>query len=493
MDNRSPHFEDFKEKLCQVGFIDTMQVIWGYMRNLQFNKEIPSDIELPPKYDIHSDVNLRRLNGIGEWEFDLILFYSILLSPKNTIPRYSLKEFKNLGSVVNDIRKIRDELEGTLKNDKDRVSREFFRVMHRQFPWQENINIFYTYRFYKIFSHPTLNELIYKKTGLSIKELYMCGILITGYFNNYFCSKTQIKSTVTGITDAMLNSFIKFFSIQTEEFIKKYKSTYTIDDSFLYNFNPVRSYPILIHKSNFYCPIPTYLFWKMTNGIYYDIVNEKGFDNAIGESFEKYCGLVLQKSVTKKSIEVFSEISYGKPIKKSSDWILRERNTILFIECKAKRLRLGSKVFLTKSDDIEKDLLKMKDFLVQTYKAANEAIENKIPGIICKEHTKLYILVLTLEEWFVSFNPTIDQKIRQMVSTELGSLGLSDTLIDKYPYFITSISSFERDCQVINKFGLGKFYDKMVLNEVQELKKGFKYKEIFEGDFDKEFFSNLSN
>lgn len=487
-DNALKYYNSFIERICKVGFIDTLQVIWGYIRNLQFYKEIPSDIETPPKYNTHQDPNARRAVGIGEWEFDIILLYSILYSPKETTPRYTLKKFSYLRLVVNDIRQIRDEIDKSIIPKKEDVFKEFFRIMHRQFTWQENINIFYTYRFYKIFSHPLLKALIRQKTNLNIKELYQTGLLLAGYFNNKFFSRIPMKTEVSWFTEEIFMSFVNFFGISTDDFIKNYKDKITFDDSFLYSFNPLRSFPLLIHKNLLYCPIPTYLLWKMTNGIYYDLVNEKGFGNAIVKSFEDYCGLVFEKSFTRKQIKIIPEITFKKGGKKSCDWIFIEENTFLFIECKVKRLRLDSIIRFNNNIDFENDIDKMIGFIFQTYKSVHDAIGEKIPNIDIDDLSQIYVVILTLEDWHLDLNPFLDKKIQSDLQDKFQEKGIDKAIIEKYPYIIRSISLFERDCQIIDIYGLPEFYKRLKSNTLHDLKENFIYKEIFEDDINKDLF-----
>jgi hypothetical protein len=415
--------------------------------------------------------------GIGEWEFDIILLYTILYSPKEISTWYSLKNFSYMRLVVNDIRLLRDEIDKTIIPEKELVFKEFFRIMHRQFLWQQHINYTYTYRFYRIFKHPDLYDLIKKKTNLDLRDMYRTGLLLTGYFINNFNSSNQIKTSL--IPQETFHSFLDFFSIDTADFIKKYKDKFIFDDAFLYRFNPLRSYPILIHKENLYCPIPNYIIWKITNGIYYDIVNEKGFDKAFGKSYEDYCGFVLKKIIAKKGIQIIPEISYGKPTKKSSDWILKENNTFLFIECKAKRLRLDSITQFNDNDDLRKDIDKMIGFIFQVYKSVNDAINRRIPNIIITDSSEIHLIILTLDDWHLDLDPFLNNQIKGDLISKFKEAQIPINLIERYPYLVRSIGSFEGDCQLINKFGLHIFYQKLISNTLTDLSDNFTYEDLF--------------
>jgi hypothetical protein len=481
-------YNRFIGRICKIEFVETLQTIWGYVRNLQFGKDLPHDIILPPKYNLEPNSNYNRSIGVPEWEFDIILLYSILYSPKETSPWYSLKDFSFLRLIVNDIRLIRDEIDKSIIPNKEDVFKEFFRLMHRQFIWQQPINKTYTYRFYKIFSHPYLHELIRKKTNLDLKDLYKSGLLFTGYFINHLVSPIPLKTQLPWFTEEIANSFLNFFSIRTEDFINKYKDKFELDDAFLYKFNPNRAYPLINHKGSIYCPIPTYIMWKITNGLYYDIVAERGFDEAFGKSFEDYCGLVFSKVITNKRIQVIPEIIYGKPQKKSTDWILKEGNTYLFVECKAKRLRLDSITQLKNNYDLSDDLDKMVGFIFQVYKSVIEALNKNIPGINLDDNSHVQIIIVTLDEWHLDLDPFVDNNIRNELKLKFYSASLDTRLLDKYPFFIRSIGYFENDCQLINEFGVCTYYNKFKINKLSEISDSFKFKDIFAKEIDSEFF-----
>lgn len=490
MDDIKKQYEEFKEKICLIGFIDTLYVIWAFSNNLQYNKPTPSDIELPPKYNDYNDPNYRRVFGFPEWELDIILLFTLLYSPRNTIALHSLKSFKNCASIINNIREIRNVVEKSYLGN-DEVLSEFFRIAHRQFPWQQNINASIAYKFFYIFSHPTLNDLIKSKTGLSTYELYITCLLFTSHFKNTFYKEIDLKYSIGKIPDEQIRKFINYFSITPCEFKERYENTIKYDNQFLYNFNPIRKHPIIAYNNRLYCPIPTLLLWKITNGMYYDIVNEKGFDKAMGESFEAYCGLVLRK-VLDSRIKIIPEIPYGKSYgKKSADWILIEKNSFLFIECKAKRLKLGSKLELLKSDDIYSDLDKMAEFINQAYKSLNDAINNIIPGINISACSKIYVLVLTLEDWFLDLAFNYKDYIYKSVCDRLLKNKLSLDMISKYPYFIFSSDNFEKNIQVINKFGLDLFFEKYKNNSISDLIDQTPIYELFIDEFKKEILQSF--
>jgi hypothetical protein len=231
--------------------------------------------------------------------------------------------------------------------------------------------------------------------------------------------------------------------------------------------------------------------WKITNGIYYDIVNESGFDKAFGKSFEEYCGFVFKKVLANRNIQIIPEITYGKLNKKSSDWILFEDNTCIFIECKAKRLRLESITRFNDNEDLKNDINKMIGFIFQVYKSINDAINNKIPKISIINNTEIYVIILTLDDWHLDLDPFLNKQIRNDLKSKFVSARMDTTIIDKYPFLIRSIGLFETDCQLINAFGLHSFHQKMITNNLSDLSDNFKFEDIFASEMDDELFSGI--
>ena len=72
------------------------------------------------------------------------------------------------------------------------------------------------------------------------------------------------------------------------------------------------------------CPIPTLFFWRVTSGLYYDIVGHKSFNRAFGKSFEDYVGAVLNKVYNQTKFDIIKETKYivSKSTEDTVDWIL---------------------------------------------------------------------------------------------------------------------------------------------------------------------------
>src|SRR5262245_55212682 len=91
------------------------------------------------------------------------------------------------------------------------------------------------------------------------------------------------------------------------------------------------------------CPIPTFLLWRLTNGVYYELLREPEFSNAYGDAFQGYVGAVLERANT-GSLRVYPEAQYqvGKDRRDTIAWLTEDVSAVLFVESKAKRLQLAA-------------------------------------------------------------------------------------------------------------------------------------------------------
>jgi hypothetical protein len=453
--------------------------------------EFPIDVPLPIAFDYKSDLPTRRYNGILDHEIDF-LCKEIIINGK-LVSNKSLKDRNNLSSVVNYLRmNLVDVVEKENKKNNHDFLIEFNRIVHQQFQWQHEYGSKVIMRYYKIFSSKKLNELITSVLGISVFQLYLLGIFYSGICFRHFFNIYPIKSQIDFISNDMLNFFLESYSSTLEELRTKMVQYQEINDKIFYAYNPLIEKPIIRNSFDFFSPIPVLIIWQITNGTYYKILNQKGFENAFGESFESYTGEVIRKILnSRKDITLVNETSYDKGGKKTSDWIVYTDDCIVFIECKTKRMRFDSKFETNISISLDGDLEKMASFVVQIYKTYLDYSNNKYDNISYNNNRKFVPLVITLEDWYVNFNHKLKKIIHEKIIAlfEIEIIPLS--LLDDFPYFIRSMADFESSFQFACEIGLRNYFDKVEKNQLQELSKKFKYKELFLDEYKHIFFNPI--
>ncbi len=488
------------KKLC---IDDSFFVIWNYAQYLQFGKKIPKIIEVNPTFYLNDSINWR----VKEWELELLTKEIIINSQNSSSCSISLKKLSYFSSMVNKLRSLRDEIAKTYST-KENVITELYRIAHRQFPWQSQPNIEYLFRYYKIYSIPALNDIIKKVVGLTIRDLYIVGLSFIGYYlekpDTPLPFSTKLNVEKVGIDLCKMNKFLNFTSETLLTLKEKLIKEQEFNDKFEYIYNHIRACPIIRmpykKKDSLVCPILTLLFWRITSGLYYEICTEKDFGVNFGSSFQEYVGHVIEKANNNKEIKFIKEEEYniGRNRKDTVDWIVYDRDSALFIECKTKRMILPGKIELKDSLLIEEELNKMAKFILQIYKTIDDYLNNKYPSFNYEEKRQIYPLILTIEDWFLFGYKRLDV-LKKIIIKEFNDINLPVDYLKKMPYSICSVEEFEDIMQVMQITCIKKFMDKKVFDQEKNewlfhsfISKDFpeeskKLKFLFKDDFSKLF------
>lgn len=484
-------YKPLRNKIRKHNLIESLFIVWAYSRNYTFSLPFPSEIELPNGYDETAQLNLRRMKGINEFELEFLIREFILHC--HTLPdKQSILKKKQLGKIVDYLRSDFDNGLHKIFEGED-ILIDSNRWSHRQFKWQIGYDRNDLLRYHKIFSDKNVDELIKKITKLTVNEIHLVGSYIFSVSGNIFRHQFPVKSTSNIVKQEMFDKFFELFSMDIEEAKRWMKETYRMDETILYSFNPITAKPILIIGNSFICPLHLLLFWQITNGLYYHIVNEPEFKVVFGDSFENYIGEVINDVLETDNKTLVKEFIYGKEEKKTSDWILLDISTIVFIECKSKRMTLSAKSELDMKKGLDDEIEKMSTFVVQIYKTYIEYASNKYGQIDFNENLFFVPILVTLEPWFINYNLKIPEMVKNKVREKLLGLDIDINLLEEHPYHIFSCEEFESEIQIISELGGRKFNDLYNKNEIIEFKKNFQYKPLFQGQYEETFVKPLKN
>jgi len=456
---------NYIRKLCAD---DSLFVIWNYTQYLQFGKKISKEIEVNPALLYRKDTKGWRPN---EWELELLVKEIIINSSETYPSSTSLKKWNHFYTVLNKLRYLRDEIAKTYI-DKGNVLTEFYRIAHRQFPWQSRADFKFLFRYYKIFSNSTINDIVQKMLGISVRDLYYIGLAFIGIYleKPEILLPLQLDLEKLDINIDKVNRFLNFTSENLSVLKEKIVEEQKFDDRFEYTYNPMRAFPIIKMsfngKDSLVCPIVTLLFWRITSGLYYEICDEKDFGNNFGHSFQKYIGKVIEKANNNKMIKFMEEEEYyvGRNRKDTIDWIVYDKDSALFIECKARRISLPAKTELRDNSIIVKELDKMTKNILKIYKTIDDYCNNLYPSFKYEEERQIYPIIITIEDWFL-FGDKRPDILDKMIIEEFNNINLPIDYLEKMPYSICSVQDFEVMMQVMQTTYIKKFMDRKVFNK----------------------------
>jgi hypothetical protein len=201
-----------------------------------------------------------------------------------------------------------------------------------------------------------------------------------------------------------------------------------MNDGFLYAYHPLRAFPLIRlkyqDKDSLICSLPTLLFWRFTNGVYYEICKKPGFDNAFGDAFQWYVGQVIERGTRRESTCFHPESRYwiGKDSKRTVDWIVEQDGAAIFVEAKTMRLAHQAKVEIIGKDVLPIDLDKLAAMVVQAYKSIRDYKASHYPHFPFNPNRKIYPIIVTLEDWFL-MGPKLINQLRADVIRRLARMG----------------------------------------------------------------------
>jgi hypothetical protein len=291
-------YKPLRNHLRKVCLADSLAVIWSYIQNLQFGTAIASDIEVHGDF-LKKTKRIEKISMVSEWELETLCTELILnASEANTCPK-TLKTWSWFAGAVNKLKSLENDIYKNLVG-KENILVEVHRIAHRQFPWQVGRpnNIFIT-RYFKIYSHPALAEILYRKLDLATQELFYIGFAFLGVYLDHFSLFYPPQIEIPRITIETLEKFLKHFSLDVTSLRQRLIADQEMNEKFAYAYSSLRAYPLIRmtyqDKDSVACPLPTLFFWRLTNGVYYELYNEEGFAEAFGAAFQGYVGRLSEK------------------------------------------------------------------------------------------------------------------------------------------------------------------------------------------------------
>jgi hypothetical protein len=478
-------YKKFRNRIKQLGLLDTLYIIWVKSIFNQFDIPLPSDFTILHKSGINTKptkLEIMLYNGLDH-ELDIILIETLYSASEVPTKGRTLKDPNVLSKALKEIREINDYISTQIKPKND-VFRSLHRIAHQQFFWQNKVNSHSLFPYFFVYNDPNMARIVKEKIGLSPYEIFIIGIYYTFLFQKYFAISDHQISQLKIIQTEKLEKFIHEFSIDIDQLRIDIKRNLRVDEKIFFTFNPLRATPIIKSKKQYVSPMPVLIYWAITKGLYYKINNHKSFSKSYGSAFQALIGKIMERAIFNEKLNISPEFEYyvGKERKDSVDWILKDNDEILFIECKTKRMTRSAQFSFTK-EEMDYDRNKMIGFILQAYKSYLDYEHNNYINHQFSKKIKPRILILTLEDWFIELNQTESGILKDTIQAKLNENKIDGSLMEKVPYYIKSTSRFISDIQIINAVGLKKYFELREKNALQEFEDKFIYNNLFEKDF----------
>jgi len=442
-------YKPLRNRLRTLSLMPSLMGIYRYSLFVQFDQPLPQALRYP---------NFGRIKpletGLYDWTLELIARELILNAPESAAR--AMTAWNEFAELANLIRHIENETWGSLPNGADLIEYEMMRIAHRQFPWQVRPNSRLIASYFKLYSNPRLAGLMTAAFGMTAVELFQLALSISGHFLGNPILRAPLINQVNAVPQDAVDRFIGRVSLCLDELRERIRQAQAYNVNWAYAFDPLRTWPIIdLGDQRLFCPMPTLLLWRLTEGIYFDLVqHRKPFDRHFGLAFQDMIGEVVRAADQAGRLQALPEQRYGtrqKP-RDSVDWIVQDDTAAIFLECKASRLKAQAKVDVHDTTTIDAEITRLAGFVVQVYATLADAQVGAYP------HWKpdgrpIYPMVVTLDDWIPSGHALLGG-LDAAVRDGLGARGLDPALVEDSPYTLCSLYEFEAAARAFASDGI---------------------------------------
>jgi hypothetical protein len=389
-------YKPLRNRLRQRSILQSLHTVFRFIQFLDFDVPLPQELSPPAMLSFRA----RMRWGIVQWEFEILAREIILNGDKHS--KSHLASWSDVAREINAIKYLENETWGIHSKHEDDVLYELVRIAHRQFPWQKGMTQPHIARYSRLYEDDGLDSMIRAQYGMSHAEMLQLAVALSGHFLKNFVIRLPLKNEINNVPTQVCADFINRFSSTIDELRREYQRHQSYDINWAYTFNPLRAKPLIrINANSAICPIPTFLLRRVTNEIYFDLVQDQvGFARHFGPAVQGLLGEIARSADKLDRFDVIPEARYGSKgaPKDTVDWIIADDTGSLFIECKAARTRFRGISDLTDRSFIDAEFERVRGFTAQLYKSMHSAMRGEYPN--WKPNGKpVYPLIVTLEDW----------------------------------------------------------------------------------------------
>lgn len=447
-------YKPFRNYMRRFAMVPSLLQLWGYFVCITENRPLAPALAVgkPPHLDLRAH--------LYPWDLEILVREVILNA--DTRGSDALHHWNGLAEAVNHIRRL-EGVPYEEGEDRANIMVDLQRIPHRQFRWQSGSakRAAQIVRAWKIFGSDELDAKVLAQIGMDMRQLLRLGMAVTGgLLNRPFLDLGSDYSSI-GVPPATSRPLLERLTCDLPTLRDRIRQCQQYNDAWLYAAFPLEHTPLIRldpeNPDQLLCPVPRYLLNRVTSGVFYDIVNSDGFANPYGDAFQRYVGEVVLATVPTPPFTAIEVLPYAESkgkLKHGTDWIVSDGTGHLFIECKTKRLSLGSKN-VTDPEAVARDLAAMTQAIVQNYKNLLDAKK----GITTwhPDDLPIYPVIVTLEDWHL-FSTHFTGQLQDEVSEALAKEGIDSVIINDMPYTVTSVSELESVLQVVATRGISPVF-----------------------------------
>jgi hypothetical protein len=387
---------------------------------------------------------------IGPWELETLLLEYLEVSPANDPRRtLALRHWRVIADFVNWIRGI--ENEQSKSRSADKIFEELVRIGYRQFGYQVNVpDIYSTVRWWSIVNTPDLRDVLEQKFGIEFKKILRTFLVIFMYFDEdcFRLFPSEIDAKIAN--QISIKRVLKHLSCELSDIRSDQPCAYMSD--LAYRESPIRRHPIVrfdLGSGNhgYSVPLRNLLWWRITSGLYYDLVGLPEFQNSVGRGFEAYIANLIGQTMQWELKERENYRLAGQHWTEEPDCVFMDGagRVLAIVECKAVKATLGAQVKLLSEAGIDRAIAELAKGIVQVAKYRQFLAETQPQTV----DDNCVLLVVTLDNWLF-LGDSIADLVKQKALLLAQRAGLKTDLIEAGRVVLATAADLE---QVVGHYG----------------------------------------
>lgn len=430
-----------KSALRKVPLEDSLRHVW------QYSRLVSGQVKLPDSY-LHRDER-GYSHDIEKYLFphqvELLARELLLHADRSGRPTgHSLANWPDFADVKSALDKFANDVHED--NPNTDIMLTLHRIAQDQLPRFSRLTPAKIGRYLAMYRTPALRAIFEEHLGIDVDTYFVLTFGVIASALTRVHMNTTTDYAILGVDRSQSTRFFERITGGLEPMRKKLIETQRQNDCWEYTFNAFHFYPLISlfpgHPERVLCPVPPALERRLLEGLYFDLVNAKGFPHAFGDAFESITGRMLRSLEKRYEVEEAQPQKIRKQRYDGTDWIVRSPGNCAFVECKSKRLSLSGRV-AEQVSDLEKDIVKLAEAVVQNYANIYREMQAKQ-----ENDCQYFNIIITLEDWIL-FSDITTTTLHGHVVDQISKKGLPEDLIDKVPYRVLSFEGAMYTCATL--------------------------------------------
>jgi hypothetical protein len=333
---------------------------------------------------------------------EALIYPSAPASTKRFLDTSHWDSFSVLYNILHDLENA-ESLDGIAEAD---FLHAIPRITWRQFGWQMGYqSADRLYRAWRLYCFPEASSYFSGEYGITVERFALLGFIVASQVKKYPAILIDTSLTHLGVSDQERDAFFDLVVLPSHEARSVTKMERSIAEQIAYKPSTLRKHPMIsIRKDDHiqaFCPLDDLLFLRITDGLYYDLVDSDDLKRKIGENFESFA-LEISAHYLSNYFETLPDEEYGpKGRKRATPDIriaARGGKVRAVIECKARRLPFRVRSSPNPYLGRESDYMELVKGVGQIWKYVADVRQGQIDvgrGIECDAVG----IVLTLDPW----------------------------------------------------------------------------------------------